>query len=122
VLRAATQQIQSMDYVNAARAAGCSVPWLIIREIMPNLFNSIVIVLTLEIGRAILLAAALSFLGMGVQPPTPSWGLMIAQGRDYMLFNPYLVTTPGVALFFLVLGMNLFGDGLRDVTSPEGRS
>ena len=122
VLRATTQQIQSMDYINAARAAGCSVPWLMIREIMPNLFNSIVIVLTLEIGRAILLAAALSFLGMGVQPPTPSWGLMIAQGRNYMLFKPYLVTIPGVALFFLVLGMNLFGDGLRDVTSPEGRS
>ena len=85
---------------------------------MPNLFNSIVIVATLEIGRAILLEAALSFLGMGVQPPTPSWGLMISEGKDLMLFNPYLVTIPGAALFFLVLGMNLFGDGLRDVTSP----
>lgn len=122
VLRATTQQIRSMDYVQAARAAGCSIPWLMVREIMPNLFNSIVIVATLEIGRAILLEAALSFLGMGVQPPTPSWGLMISEGKDLMLFDPYLVTIPGVALFFLVLGMNLFGDGLRDVTSPEGRS
>ncbi|BCL62093.1 peptide ABC transporter permease [Desulfomarina profundi] len=122
ILRATTQQIRSMDYVQAARAAGCSVPWLMVREIMPNLFNSIVIVATLEIGRAILLEAALSFLGMGVQPPTPSWGLMISEGKDLMLFDPYLVTIPGVALFFLVLGMNLFGDGLRDVTSPEGRS
>ena len=122
ILRATTQQIRAMDYVQAARAAGCSVPWLLIREIMPNLFNSIVIVATLEIGRAILLEAALSFLGMGVQPPTPSWGLMISEGKDLMLFDPYLVTIPGVALFFLVLGMNLFGDGLRDVTSPEGRS
>ena len=122
IIRAATQQIRNMDYVQAARAAGCSVPWLLIREIMPNLFNSIVIVATLEIGRAILLEAALSFLGMGVQPPTPSWGLMISEGKDLMLFDPYLVTIPGVALFFLVLGMNLFGDGLRDVTSPEGRS
>jgi len=122
ILRATTQQIRSMDYVQAARAAGCSVPWLMAREIMPNLFNSIVIVATLEIGRAILLEAALSFLGMGVQPPTPSWGLMISEGKDLMLFDPYLVTIPGVALFFLVLGMNLFGDGLRDVTSPEGRS
>jgi peptide/nickel transport system permease protein len=122
ILRATTQQIRSMDYVQAARAAGCSVIRLMIREIMPNLFNSIVIVATLEIGRAILLEAALSFLGMGVQPPTPSWGLMISEGKDLMLFDPYLVTIPGVALFFLVLGMNLFGDGLRDVTSPEGRS
>ena len=122
ILRATTQQIRAMDYVQAAQAAGCSVIWLMVREIMPNLFNSIVIVATLEIGRAILLEAALSFLGMGVQPPTPSWGLMIAEGKDMMLFDPYLVTIPGVALFFLVLGMNLFGDGLRDVTSPEGRT
>jgi len=122
ILRATTQQIRAMDYVQAAQAAGCSVIWLMAREIMPNLFNSIVIVATLEIGRAILLEAALSFLGMGVQPPTPSWGLMISEGKDMMLFDPYLVTIPGVALFFLVLGMNLFGDGLRDVTSPEGRS
>lgn len=122
ILRATTQQIRAMDYVQAAQAAGCSVIWLMVREIMPNLFNSIVIVATLEIGRAILLEAALSFLGMGVQPPTPSWGLMISEGKDLMLFDPYLVTIPGVALFFLVLGMNLFGDGLRDVTSPEGRT
>jgi peptide/nickel transport system permease protein len=122
VLRATTQQIRGMDYVQAAQAAGCSILWIMIREIMPNLLNSIVIVATLEIGRAILLEAALSFLGMGVQPPTPSWGLMISEGKDMMLFSPYLVTIPGVALFFLVLGMNLFGDGLRDVASPEGRS
>ncbi|OPX38862.1 MAG: peptide ABC transporter permease [Desulfobacteraceae bacterium 4484_190.2] len=122
ILRATTKQIRAIDYVQAAQAAGCSVLRVIVLEIMPNLFNSIVIVATLEIGRAILLEAALSFLGMGVQPPTPSWGLMISEGKDLMLFNPYLVTIPGVALFILVLGMNLFGDGLRDVTSPEGRS
>jgi len=122
ILRATTKQIRAIDYVQAAQAAGCSVLRVIVMEIMPNLFNSLVIVATLEIGRAILLEAALSFLGMGVQPPTPSWGLMISEGKDMMLFNPYLVTIPGVALFILVLGMNLFGDGLRDVTSPEGRS
>jgi peptide/nickel transport system permease protein len=59
---------------------------------------------------------------MGVQPPIPSWGLMIAEGREFMLFDPYLIVIPGVALFTLVLGMNLLGDGLRDVTAPEGRS
>jgi peptide/nickel transport system permease protein len=122
VLRASTQQIRSMDYVPAARAAGCSTMWILLREILPNLFNNLVVVATLEIGRAILLEAALSFLGMGVQPPTPSWGLMIAEGREYMLFDPFLIAIPGVALFILVLGMNLLGDGLRDITAPQGRS
>ena len=122
VLKATSQQIRSMDYVAAAKAAGCSVFWIISREILPNALNNLVVVATLEIGRAILLEAAFSFLGMGVQPPIPSWGLMIAEGRDFMLFDPYLIVIPGVALFILVLGMNLLGDGLRDVTAPEGRS
>ncbi len=122
VLRATTQQIRSMDYVTAAKAAGCSTTRTVVREILPNLLNNLVVVATLEVGRAILLEAALSFLGMGVQPPTPSWGLMIAEGKEFMLFSPYLITIPGVALFILVLGMNLLGDGLRDVTAPEGRS
>ena len=121
ILRATTQQVRVMDYVQAAQAAGCSTLWIIIREIMPNLLNNIVIVATLAISRAIILEAALSFLGMGVQPPTPSWGLMISEGKEFMFFNPFLVLIPGVALFILVLGMNLFGDGLRDVTAPEGR-
>jgi peptide/nickel transport system permease protein len=122
VLRATTQQIRSMDYIPAARAAGCSTFWIVSREILPNLLNNLVVVATLEVGRAILLEAALSFLGMGVQPPTPSWGLMISEGKEFMLFYPYLITIPGVALFILVLGMNLLGDGLRDVTAPEGKA
>ncbi len=122
VMRASTQQIRANDYVAAAQAAGCSTRRILLTEILPNLADNLVVVATLEIGRAILLEAALSFLGMGVQPPTPSWGLMIAEGRAFMLFEPYLVTIPGVALFTLVLGMNLLGDGIRDVTVPEGRS
>jgi peptide/nickel transport system permease protein len=122
VLRATTQQIRSMDYIPAAQAAGCSTFWIVSREILPNLLNNLVVVATLEVGRAILLEAALSFLGMGVQPPTPSWGLMISEGREFMLFDPYLITIPGAALFIMVLGINLLGDGLRDVTAPEGKS
>lgn len=122
VLRASSQQIRGMDYVNAAKAAGCPTWWIMGKEILPNLLNNLMVVATLEIGRAILLEAALSFLGMGVQPPTPSWGLMISEGKEFMLFQPYLITIPGVALFALVLGVNLLGDGLRDVTAPEGRS
>ena len=75
-----------------------------------------------EMAHAILLEAALSFLGLGVQPPTPSWGLMVSEGKNMMLFEPWLVLIPGAVLFLLVLAINLMGDGLRDVTAPEGRS
>jgi len=122
VLRASTQQIRSMDYVNAAKSAGCSTGRILIAEIMPNLLNNLIVVATLEVARAILLEAALSFLGMGVQPPTPSWGLMISEGKEFMFFEPYLITLPGAALFLMVLAINLLGDGIRDVTAPEARS
>ncbi|MEM6680097.1 MAG: ABC transporter permease [Pseudomonadota bacterium] len=122
VMRASTMQIRSMDYVTAARAVGCSVPWIVAREIMPNIMNNLIVVATLEMAHAILLEAALSFLGLGVQPPTPSWGLMVAEGRDMLLFDPWLITIPGVALFILVLGINLLGDGVRDLSAPENRS
>ena len=121
VIRASTQQIRPLEYVAAAKSAGCSTLRILAQEILPNLMNNLIVVATLEVARAILLEAALSFLGMGVQPPTPSWGLMISEGKEFMLFYPYLVTIPGVALFLLLLGFNLFGDGIRDVTAPEGR-
>lgn len=121
VVRASTQQIRPLEYVAAAKSAGCSTLRILSQEILPNLMNNLIVVATLEVARAILLEAALSFLGMGVQPPTPSWGLMISEGKEFMLFYPYLVTIPGVALFLLLLGFNLFGDGIRDVTAPEGR-
>jgi peptide/nickel transport system permease protein len=122
VMRASTQRIRSNDYVAAAQAAGCSTTRILLTEILPNLADNLVVVATLEIGRAILLEAALSFLGMGVMPPTPSWGLMISEGKEFMFFYPHLIAIPGIALFILVLGMNLLGDGIRDVTTPEGRS
>jgi peptide/nickel transport system permease protein len=78
-------------------------------------------VITLEMARAILLEAALSFLGLGVQPPLPSWGLMVSEGKEFMLFTPSVITIPGVALFLLVLSINLVGDGIRDITAPETR-
>lgn len=121
VVRSSTQQIRPLEYVAAAKSAGCSTLRILTQEILPNLMNNLIVVATLEVARAILLEAALSFLGMGVQPPTPSWGLMISEGKEFMLFYPYLVTIPGVALFLLLLGFNLLGDGIRDVTAPEGR-
>ena len=121
VMRASTQQIREMDYVNAAKAAGCSTLRILLTEIMPNITNNLIVVATLEMARAVLLEAALSFLGLGVQPPLPSWGLMVAEGKEFMFFQPWLITIPGIALFMLVLSVNLLGDGIRDVTAPESR-
>jgi len=122
VLRSATQQVRNLDYVTAARAIGCPTWRIIAGEVLPNVSSHLIVVATLEMGSAILLEAALSFLGLGVQPPAPSWGLMISEAKGYMFFSPWLITIPGLALFALVLAINLLGDGVRDVTAPEGRS
>jgi len=119
VARATTMQIRNLDYVNAARCAGASTPHLLINEILPNIASHLAVVATLEMALAILLEAALSFLGLGVPPPLPSWGLMIAEGKDYMFFSPWVIMVPGVALFVLVLGINLVGDGLRNLLGSE---
>ena len=122
VIRAATMQACGQDYVVAARAQGCSVLRIVFSEIFPNLLNALIVVATLEMAQAIILEAALSYLGFGVEPPLPSWGLMVSEGKDFLLFDPWLITIPGVALFLLVLSVNLLGDGLRDVTAPEARN
>ena len=121
VMRSITMQARDLDYVSAARAIGCSTPYIIIREIFPNVLSSLTVVATVEMANAILLEAALSFLGFGVQAPTPSWGLMLNEGREYMFFSPWLLALPGMGLFLLVLAINLFGDGLRDVTLERER-
>jgi len=121
VMRSATQQIRNQDYIPAAQAVGCSTTRILLSEILPNVLNSLVVVATLEMANAILLEAALSFLGLGVQPPMPSWGLMVSEGKDLLFFEPWLITIPGIALFVLVLAINLVGDGIRDVTAPENR-
>jgi peptide/nickel transport system permease protein len=122
VMRSATQQARVMDYVAAAEAAGCSTARIILAEILPNVSNYLVVIATIEMAQAILLEAALSFLGLGVQPPLPSWGLMVAEGKTYMFFSPWLITLPGLSLFLLVLAINLLGDGVRDIAAPEGRA
>ena len=122
VMRSSVQQVRSLEYVDAARAIGCSTLRIVLSEIMPNIVNNLIVVATLEMAHAILLEAALSFLGLGVQPPTPSWGLMIAEGKSMMFFYPWLIGIPGMALFALILAINLMGDGVRDVTAPEGRN
>lgn len=122
VMRSATQQVRALDFVTAAEALGCSTWRILASEIMPNIANHLIVVATLEMAHAILLEAALSFLGLGVQPPEPSWGLMISEAKGLMFFDGWLIAIPGTALFLLVLAINLLGDGMRDVTAPENRN
>ena len=119
VARATTMQVRNHDYVSAAWCAGASTSHILIKEILPNIASHLAVVATLEMALAILLEAALSFLGLGVPPPLPSWGLMIAEGKDYMFFSPWVIMIPGVALAVLVLGINLVGDGLRNLLGAE---
>jgi peptide/nickel transport system permease protein len=122
VMRAATQQVRPLDYVTAAEAAGASTTRIMFGEVLPNVLPQLVVVATVEAASAILLEAALSFLGLGVQPPLPSWGLMIAEAKLYMFFSFWLIAIPGTALALLVFAINMVGDGIRDVTAPSGRA
>lgn len=116
VSRAAAQSLRSREFIKGLRAIGASQVRVLFLEILPNMRSALIVILTLEVANVILLEAALSFLGLGVRAPTPSWGLMIAEGRDNILFDPWLITLPGVALCILVLAVNMLGDGLRDLT------
>ncbi|MCY4454306.1 MAG: ABC transporter permease [Immundisolibacterales bacterium] len=120
VMRSATMQVRNLDFVAAAQALGCSTSRIVFTEILPNVANHLIVVATVEMAHAILLEAALSFLGLGVQPPEPSWGLMISEAKGLMFFDGWLIVIPGTALFALVLAINLLGDGVRDVTAPDG--
>lgn len=122
VTRTLTRQIRSLEYVLAARSIGSTDRQIMYYEILPNLLNQIIVVFSLEMAVVIIHEASLSFLGVGVQPPTASWGLMIAESKTMMYFKPYLVVIPGSALFLLVLAVNLLGDGIRDITAPESRN
>jgi peptide/nickel transport system permease protein len=122
VMRSATQQVRGLDYVAAAQAAGASTCRILLGEVLPNVLPQLIVVATLEAASAILLEAALSFLGLGVQPPLPSWGLMISEAKAYMFFSFWLIAIPGAALAWLIFSINLAGDGLHDLTAPQGRA
>ena len=122
VARSTTQQLRDAEFIASAKVLGASTPYILVRELLPNILSSLIVVVTLEMAHAILLEATLSFLGLGVQPPLPSWGLMVAEGKAYMFFQPWVIAVPGIALMILVLAINLVGDGLRDMNAPEGRN
>lgn len=119
VVRAETAQLKSLEFVVAARALGFSSGRILVHHIFPNLLNTVIVTSSLEVARMILMESILSFLGLGVQPPTPSWGGMLGEGRTYMLTHWWLATFPGIAIFFTTLGINLLGDGLRDLLDPH---
>lgn len=119
VARSTTMQIRTLDYVSAAWCSGCSQTSVLLREVLPNIATHLAVVATLEMALAILLEAALSFLGLGVPAPLPSWGLMIAEAKEYMFFTPWVILVPGITLFVLVLGVNLLGDALRDMLGTD---
>ena len=119
VVRAETYHLKALEFVTAARAMGFSSLIIIAKHIFPNLINTIIVTSSLEVARMIIQESFLSFLGLGIQPPTPSWGGMLGEGRTYMLTHAWLATFPGIAIFLTTLGINLLGDGLRDVLDPH---
>jgi peptide/nickel transport system permease protein len=114
LVRAQVLQAREFEYVSAARALGAATPRILIRHILPSALPALIVQATLGMGGAILSEAAISFLGLGVQPPTPSWGAMLNYGRAHVLEAPHLTIFPGVAIAVVVLGLNLMGDSLRD--------
>jgi peptide/nickel transport system permease protein len=123
VVRAQVLQAREFEYVGAARAIGAATPRILIRHVLPAAMPALTVQVTLGMGGAILSEAALSFLGLGVQPPTPSWGAMLNYGRVHVLEAPHLTVFPGLAIALVVLGLNLLGDSLRDrLGGAEGPS
>ena len=121
IIRAEVLSVKKMDYVAAAFALGASHKRLILRHILPNTFASLLVLSTLRVAQAITTEASLSFLGLGAQPPTPTWGSMIADGRVFLRTSPWIPIFPGIMIMLIVMGFNLFGDGLRDILDPKLR-
>lgn len=119
LVRSSVLTVREATYVEAARALGATESRLLFYSILPNCTAPLIVQTTLGMGTAILDAAGLSFLGMGAQPPVPEWGAMLSGGRELLLRAPWVMTFPGLAIFTVVLGLNLFGDGLRDALDPK---
>jgi peptide/nickel transport system permease protein len=121
VVRAEVLRLKEMEFITAARALGMGHLRLIARQLFPNLVSAVVVISSVLVARMIILESFLSFLGLGIQPPTPSWGGMLGEGKDYMLLRWWLATFPGLAIFVTTLLINLLGDGLRDWFDPSLR-
>lgn len=119
MLRAQIMQIRSMEYIEAASVTNCSSAKVILKHLIPNSFAPMIVSMTMQVGGNIMAAASLAYLGLGVAPPTPEWGAMLSEGRDYLAKYPWMCIFPGVMIMITVLSLNLFGDGLRDALDPK---
>ena len=122
IVRGEVLRIKLFDYVDAARGLGASHLRIIARHLLPNVWPTLIVLISLRVSVAILSEASLSFLGLGIRPPAPSWGGMVAEGQKFLLLAPWMSLVPGIAIMALVLGLNLFGDGLRDALDPRLRA
>lgn len=121
VVRGQTLSLRETEFVQAARGLGCPSWWILLRHVLPNVVSYALVIMTSEIGRLIVLESTLSFLGLGVPPPTPSWGRELADGKEYLINGWWLATFPGLAIMLVVLCMNVLGDGARDLLEPRLR-
>jgi len=121
LIRASVLTLKEQVFVEAARALGASSGRVIVRHILPNSMSTVVVYGTLEVGKTVVFAAGLSFLGLGVQPPTPEWGAMLADGRQVLAVAPHVSTVPGLLIFLVTVGLNIVGDALRDALDPRMR-
>ncbi|TYB85805.1 ABC transporter permease [Oceaniovalibus sp. ACAM 378] len=119
VARSVTLQVRALDYVSAARARGEPTSWIVLAEILPNTIAPIIVEATIRVAFAVMTLATLSFLGLGAQPPSPEWGLMIAEARSHLFRSPWPIIVPGAAIALVAVTFNLLGDGLRDVLNPR---
>lgn len=121
LIRAQVLSVKSMDYVRAAKVCGAHNFWIIFKEVLPNVLMPLIVTVTERIGTTILTETSMSYLGMGVPAPMPSWGGMISDGRGYISTEPFVVIVPGIALMLTVLAVNFLGDGLRDILDPRNK-
>ena len=119
LVRGSVLSVREREFIHAARLAGARDVRIVGQHVLPNVLTPVIVFATLEAGRTIIFAAGLSFLGLGAQPPTAEWGSMLAQGRGLLNVAPHVATLPGVAILLVSLGLNLFGDGLRDALDPR---
>ena len=121
MIRGSVIQLKEMEYIEAATASGASSFWVIMRHLIPNCLSTVIVLVTLGIPNAIMYEASLSYLGLGIQLPTPSWGNMISAAQNYIGYRPTFSIFPGLAIMITVVAFNIFGDGLRDALDPKMR-
>jgi peptide/nickel transport system permease protein len=119
IVRGSALSVQQMDYVMAARVNGCTSGQVMLYHVLPNVLAPLIVITTNSIAGALISGAALSFLGLGVQPPTPEWGIMLSEGQTFLRSAWWVTTFPGLAIMLTVMAINLMGDGLRDVLDPR---